>query len=82
VPTYRLDLGKALRLAGTLLANAHWPDDTPPGDAQHGARQRLEESREILAQLVKQYPDNARYSSQLQLTSDELARLDSSRRAE
>ena len=34
----------------------------------------LEESRQVLSQLVKEEPLDARYTSKLQLTDDELAR--------
>ncbi|MCG8448791.1 MAG: protein kinase [Pirellulales bacterium] len=66
VPSYRLDLGVALRAAGKLQAQA---------ERLEQARKLLEESKQVLSQLVKEDPTNDRFTSQLQHTNDEQARL-------
>ena len=66
VPSFRRDLSHCLREAAAILATT----------GQHvRARKRLEESQGVLSQLVKEEPSNEQYTSELQLTSDELARV-------
>ena len=69
VPRFRLDLGRCLRESGKLLAAADQPDE---------AIARLRESTAVLSQLVKTEPSNEKYTSELQITSDELARVTAS----
>ena len=66
MPRYRLDLAVALHAAGKLQAEAEQVEE---------AVKLLEESRQVLSQLVKEEPLDARYTSKLQLTDDELARV-------
>ena len=66
VPVFRLDLGECLRDAGKLLAATEQFDD---------AQAKLEASRTILADLVKEDPTAEDYAEQLQATNDELARV-------
>ena len=69
VPSYRLDLGIALRAAGNLMAEA--------GRLQ-AARTRLQESKTALAKLVSDDPSNEQYAIELGLTIDRLAGLEQS----
>lgn len=66
VQSYRLDLGVALREAGKLSADAGELDD---------AIARLNNSKDVLSQLVKENLSKALYTSELQITNDELARV-------
>ena len=66
MPRYRLDLAVALYAAGKLQAEAEQVEE---------AVKLLEESKQVLSQLVKEEPLDARYTSKLQLTRDELARV-------
>lgn len=66
VPVFRLDLGECLRETGKLLAAT---------EQFSAAKERLTESQRVLSELVKEDPTNEDYAAQLQLTSDELARV-------
>ena len=69
VPRFRLDLGRSLREAGKLLAL--------DGQRQE-AIVRLQESKGVLSQLVKEDPSNDDFLSELQTTADDLARVTAS----
>ena len=72
VPQFRLDLGRCLRESAKLLATANQPDE---------AIARLQESTAVLSQLVKTEPSNEKYTSELQQSNDELARVTASEKA-
>jgi serine/threonine protein kinase/tetratricopeptide (TPR) repeat protein len=67
VPTYRMDLGIALRIRGGLLSYA--------GDHE-AAIQAYTESKAVLGQLVKEQPESQRYAVELGLTAAELEELE------
>ncbi len=71
-------LGDAsLRLGQLDEANAYFQRAT---NGQHvEAQTRLQESQLVLSQLVKEEPSNEQYTSQLQLTRDETARVTANR---
>ncbi len=71
VPRFRLDLGRCLRESGKLLAAVDQPDE---------AIARLQESTTVLSQLVKAEPTNEKYTAELQLSNDELARVTASKK--
>lgn len=66
VPRFQLDLGECLRELGKLRALVEQPEQ---------AIESLEQSRQVLSELLKQDPTNVDYAAQLQMTSDELARV-------
>ena len=65
-PRQRADLGVALRAAGELLSKLERIDE---------ARKQLHESEQILQQLVREHPGDARYAAELRLTSELIAEL-------
>lgn len=69
VPRYQFDLGNCLRESGKVLAVA---------DRRQAAAAQLKDSQAVLAELVKQAPTNEKYTTALQLTNDELARVTAS----
>jgi len=67
VPRQRCDLGVALRAAGQLLIKL---------DRAGEARPPLEESKQLLQDLVREHPGEGAFAAELKLTADALAELD------
>lgn len=67
VPTYRMDLGIALRIRGGLLSDA---------GGLEAAIQAYTESKDVLGQLLKEQPESQRYATELGLTVAELEELE------
>ena len=66
-PRNRRDFGVALRAEGQMLAEL---------DRREEARKRLEESKEVLSKLVREFPGDAANSTELGITVDALRELD------
>jgi len=66
-PSQRRDLGVALRASGVLLHQLARGDE---------ARQRLDESKQVLERLVREHPDDKGLAAQLKQTLDALAALE------
>ncbi len=67
VPSYRFDLGIALRAIGNLQAKAGHLDE---------ARRHLQESRMVLAKIVSENPSNREYAVEMGLSVDALSALE------
>lgn len=68
VPWYRLDLGRAQRSVGVILAEAGRPEE---------AKGQLETSRTTLSKLVSEDLSNEEFTIELALTMDAIAELES-----